>query len=95
VSASLQDAALEEQPDAVVVALRPRPEPVLDAIETSRLADRWPGTVVAQFWGDIDRQRLAAAGVPYWPVDPPAPGHMAILPSDIGPEPVVRLQAGG
>ena len=25
----------------------------------------------------------------------PSRGHMAVLPSDVGPEPVVRLQAGG
>ena len=36
-----------------------------------------------------------AAAVPVWPEAPPAPGHMAILPSAVGPEPIVRLQAGG
>jgi len=33
--------------------------------------------------------------VPVWPPDEPAKGHMAVLPSAIGPEPIVRLQAGG
>jgi hypothetical protein len=92
---STRDLPAEERPDAILVALRPGPGPVLDAAEADRIAAMWPGTVVAQFWGDIDRQGLSAADVPYWPADAPPPGHMGILPSGIGPEPVVRLQAGG
>jgi hypothetical protein len=92
---SLDDLAAGDRPDAVLVAVRPGPRPVLDAGAASRLASTWPGTVVAQFWGDLDRDALSAAGVPYWPVDAPPPGHMGILPSGVGPEPVVRLQAGG
>jgi hypothetical protein len=81
--------------DAVVVALQPGPGPVLGAEEGARLAERAPGTLLAQFWGDVDREALADAGVPMWPPAPPAPGHMAILPSGLGPDPIVRLQAGG
>jgi hypothetical protein len=81
--------------DAVLVAMRPRPWPVLDADQAARCADRWPGAVVAQFWGDLDREGLAAAGVPCWPPEPPKAGQMGVLPSAIGPEPTVRLQAGG
>jgi hypothetical protein len=86
----------EEVPyDAIVVALRPRYEPVLSAGDAVTIGDRWPGTVVAQFWGDVDRNGLLAARVPVWPLQPPAQGHMGILPSDVGPEPIVRLQSGG
>jgi hypothetical protein len=60
-----------------------------------RIASTWPTTAFVQFWGDIDRVSLGAAGVSYWPVQAPPPGHMAVLPSEPGPEPVVRLQAGG
>jgi hypothetical protein len=81
--------------DAVVVALRPRGGPVLTGADAATLGRRWPGVVVAQFWGDLDRAGLAAAGVPCWPALPPAPGHMGVLPSEVGPEPIVRLQAGG
>jgi hypothetical protein len=81
--------------DAVLVALCPGPGPVLDASATRMVAERLPGAVVAQFWGDLDRDALRAAGVPVWPAVPPAAGHMGVLPSDVGPEPVVRLQAGG
>jgi hypothetical protein len=84
-----------DQLDAVVVALRPRSRPVLDRREVAQVAKRWPGAVVAQFWGDLDRTELAAAEVPFWPLEPPRPGQMGILPSAVGPEPTVRLQAGG
>jgi hypothetical protein len=81
--------------DAILVALKPRAELVLSADDASIIAERWPGVVVAQFWGDIDRIALAAADVPVSPTHAPKAGHMGILPSGVGPEPVVRLQVGG
>ncbi|MEU8137983.1 hypothetical protein [Streptodolium elevatio] len=84
-----------EDVDAVVVALRPGDRPVIGAAEAARIAARWPGAAVVQVWGDLDREALTASGVPFWPPVGPAPGHMAILPSAVGPEPIVRLQAGG
>jgi len=81
--------------DVVLVALRPRVELVLSRADAVTIAERWPGTVVVQFWGDVDRSALRAADLPVWPPDPPPPGHMGILPSAVGPDPVVRLQAGG
>jgi hypothetical protein len=51
--------------------------------------------VIAQFWGDLDRAALARAGLRYWPLDAPPRGHQGILPSSVGPEPIVRLQSGG
>ncbi len=81
--------------DAVLLAMKPRTGPVLSAAEAAELAVGSPGAVVVQFWGDIDRDTLDRAGVAYWPLSPPRPGHMGVLPSDVGPEPVVRLQSGG
>jgi hypothetical protein len=81
--------------DAVLVALRPRGEPLFRADEAKRLADHSPGCVVAQFWGDLDRSALQQAGLPAWPAEPPSAGHMGVLPSAVGPEPIVRLQCGG
>ena len=81
--------------DAIVVALQPRSEPVLAAGDARLIAETWPGAVVTQFWGDLDRPALGAAGVPVWPAAAPEPGHMGILPSAVGPEPIVRLQAAG
>jgi hypothetical protein len=81
--------------DAVLLALQPRTEPVLTVAEARLLGDKAPGAVLVQYWGDVDRADLAAAGVPVWPPQPPAAGHMAVLPSAVGPEPIIRLQAGG
>jgi hypothetical protein len=81
--------------DAVLVALHPKSHPVVTDADAVEIAQRWPGAVVAQYWGDVDRAALVAAGVPVAPERTPAPGHMAVLPSAIGPEPVVRLQTGG
>jgi hypothetical protein len=91
----LHDGPIDEHWDAVIVALRPTAQPVLTATDAELLAERAPGALLVQYWGDVDRDALFAAAVPVWPEAPPAPGHMAILPSAIGPEPVVRLQAGG
>lgn len=81
--------------DAIVVALQPAHRSALGPAESELLAERAPGTLVAQYWGDVDRDALADAEVPVWPPAPPPAGHMAILPSALGPEPIVRLQAGG
>jgi hypothetical protein len=81
--------------DAIIVALRPHPRPILSAADARLIADAWPGVVVAQFWGDVDRSAFRAIGVPIWPLTAPKPGHMGLLPSAVGPEPVVRLQAAG
>ena len=81
--------------DAVVVALQPGDDVVLTAADAARLADLSPGTPLVQYWGDVDRAGLAAAGVPTWPRHEPGRGHMAVLPSAVGPEPIVRLQSGG
>lgn len=81
--------------DAIILALEPQDEFVLTAEDAKSLAERAPGTLVVQYWGDMDRAALAAAGVPVWPPYEPDKGHMAVLPSAIGPEPIVRLQTGG
>lgn len=88
-------AAQDKAYDAILLAFRPQPEPLISASEAAQIAKRWPGTVVAQFWGDIDRSALVAAGIPFWPAASPSPGHMGVLPSDVGPDPIVRLQAAG
>jgi hypothetical protein len=84
-----------EEYDAILVAARPGPAPVLGEGEAVAIAGRWPGAVVAQYWGDVDRSALQRAGVPYWPLESPGAGHMGVLPSDVGPEAIVRLQSGG
>jgi hypothetical protein len=91
----LADGPIDPAWDAVIVALRPGRTPVLTGTDAQLLGEFAPGTLVAQYWGDLDRDALLAAGVPVWPEVAPPPGHMGVLPSAIGPEPIVRLQAAG
>ncbi|SPP93940.1 protein of unknown function [Bradyrhizobium vignae] len=82
--------------DAFVVALQPAKTPRVGQAEAAHLAACAPaGAVVVQFWGDIDRAVLAANGLAVWPTQSVGQGHMGILLSEIGPEPIVRLQTGG
>ncbi len=94
-AARLEQALLTPQPDAVLLALRPRDQVACTAADAALLAQAAPGTILVQYWGDADRDALAAEGVPAWPPAAPRAGHMGVLPSALGPEPVVRLQAGG
>lgn len=81
--------------DAIICAMTPQPGPVLRAEHAAAIARHCPGCVVTQYWGDIDREAFDRAGVPMWPPQAPRKGHMGMLPSGPGPEPVVRLQSGG
>jgi hypothetical protein len=54
-----------------------------------------PNVLLAQFWGDIDREIAAGLCLHVWPEVEPGRGHMGILLNRLGHEPIVRLQAGG
>ncbi|MGY1739547.1 MULTISPECIES: hypothetical protein [unclassified Blastococcus] len=84
-----------EPVDAVLVALTPAEVPRVTAEDLAAVAERMPDAVVAQFFGDVDRTAAEALDVNCWPDRPPPHGHMGVLPHEIGPEPVVRLQSGG
>lgn len=95
------EAALFEAPsklasgrwDVVVLALTPGDEPLRrDDLET--IAERAPGALLAQFWGDVDRRTAADLRLAIWPPAEPGRGHMGILLNRLGHEPIVRLQAG-
>jgi hypothetical protein len=94
-STSVVDVDPEFDPDYILVSLTPTGSPVIGSEGVRWIASTWPATVVVQFWGDLDRASLRDAGLRFWPVQAPPAGHMAILPSQPGPEPVIRLQAGG
>jgi hypothetical protein len=95
IAANLDEVVGRELYDAILVSLTPCGRPVLGAEAAAAIARRWPDVLVAQFFGDIDRSAFLAAGVDLWPDHAPKAGHMGILLSDIGPEPIVRLQTGG
>ena len=82
-------------PDAVVVALKPSSAPAEVAMLSEQIADAYSDAAIVQYWGDLDRHLFQARGMSVWPPEPPSPGHMAVLPGDIGPEAIVRLQTGG
>jgi hypothetical protein len=92
---TLSAAPKDKTYDAILVALQPRPEPVLSATDADAIADQWSGAIVAQYWGDIDQAAFLSHNIPVWPEEAPKPGHMGILPSGIGPEATIRLQIGG
>lgn len=85
--------------DAVILAANPVPGVNFVApggvIDIAALKAASPQAVVIQFWGDVDRAALAKHDVAVYPHADPGQGHMGILPSDVGVEPVVRLQAVG
>lgn len=81
--------------DCVILATQSGEGPAFGANDARLLNERAPGAVLVQYWGDVDREAIARERVPVWPPTPPAPGHMGVLPSAVGPEPIVRLQAGG
>jgi len=79
--------------DAVLLSLTPRERP-LGRASLEMIARRAPGALLAQFWGDIDRAAARSAGLRVWPLTEPGRGHMGILLNRLGPEPIIRLQAG-
>ncbi|WP_229583398.1 hypothetical protein [Paracoccus sp. S-4012] len=89
-------AARMSDSDAILVALDPSRNAELDEETLGRLGALSPGALLAQFWGDIDREaadRVWSGAI--WPRVTSRRGHMAVLLSDLGHEPIVRLQAGG
>lgn len=63
-------------------------------IPVDQIKKQFPEAVLLRFAGDVDTRALDRTGIRYFPQDVKS-GHMGILPSDIGYEPVIRLQAGG
>jgi hypothetical protein len=85
-----------DQWDAVVLALLPAREPRVGHAEVRHLAAAIPPeSVIVQFWGDIDRDAVRSHSLKVWPAQAPSAGHMAVLLSEIGPEPIIHLQTGG
>lgn len=80
--------------DAVVVSSYPDPDPVFS--DTSPNSARHAaGAVVLQLTGRLARKKLKEAGATMIPENPPAFGHMAWTLAELGPDPVIKLHAGG
>jgi len=63
-------------------------------IEIKSLKEGLDHPFILRYAGDIDCQALNASGIRYFPKHVSA-GHMGILPSAVGYDPIIRLQAGG
>lgn len=63
-------------------------------IELKRLTTQLRNPFILRYAGEIDASLCDLAGVPYYPAVV-KPGHMGILPSGIGADAIIRLQAGG
>jgi hypothetical protein len=63
-------------------------------IPLDRIQAAFDDPFVLRYAGDVGAGDLARAGVRFFPAHV-ASGHMGVLPSAVGPDPIVRLQAGG
>jgi hypothetical protein len=63
-------------------------------IEVAEVAAAFDHPLLLRYAGDVDVEALEAHGVRYFPPHVSS-GHMGVLPSAIGLDPVIRLQAGG
>jgi hypothetical protein len=92
---NLTQASVEKTYDAIVVALQPQSYSVLSVEDAKLIANTWSEAVVLQYWGDIERTAFIEHKIPLFPEQEPKLGHMGILPSEVGPEAIIRLQTGG
>jgi hypothetical protein len=76
---SLSQANQNTNYDAILVSLQPRNQPVLSTLEANAIAKNFPGTLVAQYWGDIERSAFIAQNIPLCPEMEPKPGHMGLF----------------
>jgi hypothetical protein len=63
-------------------------------IPLDRLKAAFEDPFVLRYAGDVATGDLTRAGVRFFPAHV-ASGHMGVLPSAVGPDPIIRLQAGG
>jgi hypothetical protein len=63
-------------------------------ILTEKLKAAFNNPYILRYAGDIDCRSLSSRGVKFFPKEVPS-GHMGILPSAVGYDPIIRLQAGG
>lgn len=63
-------------------------------INIGQLKEGFKDPFILRYAGDVDPLALDQAGVRYFPAQV-ASGHMGVLPSAIGFDPIIRLQSGG
>ena len=83
--------------EALVLAAYPFDQDWISAdgpLTTARLWSAFDAPLVLRYAGDVDVESLTSAGIGFFPENVPG-GHMGVLPSAVGIDPVIRLQAGG
>lgn len=63
-------------------------------VKCAFIKENFKDATILRFAGDVDVESLKENNISFYPSDV-EPGHMGILPSDVGIEPIIRLQAGG
>ena len=63
-------------------------------VSVQQIKAQFTDPFVLRYCGDIDEQSMNKAGIKYFPEHVHS-GHMGVLPSAIGYDPIIRLQAGG
>jgi hypothetical protein len=63
-------------------------------IAIHRIKAAFEDPCILRYAGDVAEQELESAGVRFFPPHV-ASGHMGVLPSAVGADPIIRLQAGG
>jgi hypothetical protein len=63
-------------------------------VDAAGLASQLDHPLLLRYAGDVDTEALTAHGIRYFP-EQVGSGHMGVLPSAVGIDPVIRLQAGG
>jgi len=63
-------------------------------ISAQKIKDQFNSPLILRFDGHVDTAVLREKGIRYFP-EHVEPGHMGVLPSAVGLDPTIRLQAGG
>ena len=63
-------------------------------ISAQDICSQFKSPLILRYAGDLDTQALSNLNIKYYPSIVKS-GHMGILPSEIGLDPIIRLQSGG
>lgn len=63
-------------------------------LDLTEVAKNFVKPLILRYAGDIDAELCRELGIEYYPEHVKS-GHMGVLPSDIGFDPIIRLQSGG
>ncbi|PRY06776.1 hypothetical protein CLV24_12642 [Pontibacter ummariensis] len=64
------------------------------AVSLASIKEGLRDPLLLRYAGHVDTEALDLAGIRYYPAQVPC-GHMGVLPSAVGYDPIIRLQAGG